>query len=95
MTPDFLFVLIVTCAYHCERGNDQHDPTPNAFASAIFRTENACNKSVPYFYNLMAQSMQMVYPNGKPAENIEAAEKRTYADYRITCSKVAKDHLTD
>jgi hypothetical protein len=91
--PDSIFVLVVTCAYHCGSYNLQRDPTPYATATAVFATEAECNENVPRFYGLLAKGLQSVYPDGKPAESIEVAEKRAYADYRITCGKVPTGSL--
>jgi hypothetical protein len=91
--PDLLFAMVITCAYHCGDGNLQHDPTPNAFAAALFASEAECNKNIPRFYSLVAKGGQLVNANGTPAESSASAEKRAYEDYRITCSKVSTDSL--
>jgi hypothetical protein len=93
MFPDFLFAVVITCAFHCADGNLQHDPTPNASAVALFISEGKCNKSVPRYYSLLAKGLQQVSANGTPAESVTSAEKRAYENYRITCSKVPADNL--
>jgi hypothetical protein len=91
--PDFLFAVVITCVAHCGDSNIQHDPMPRASAVALFVTEAECNKNVPRYYSLVAESMQRVSANGTPAESKDSAEKRAYEDYRITCSKVPADNL--
>jgi hypothetical protein len=93
MIPDFLFAVVITCAYHCGDGNLQHDPTPNAFAAALFVSQGECNKSVPRYYSLVAEGLQRVNANGTSSESVASAKKRAYEDYRITCSKVPADNL--
>jgi hypothetical protein len=93
MIPDFLFAVVITCAYHCGDGSLQHDPTPSASAVALFVSEGECDKSVPRYYGLVAKALQRVNANGTPAESAASAEKGAYEDYRITCSKVPADNL--
>jgi len=60
---------------------------------SLFASERECNENVPRYYSLMTKGRKQLYANGTPAESAASAEKRTYEDYSITCSKVPADNL--
>ncbi len=95
MIPDFFFAVVMTCVHRCDAYNLQHDPTPTASVLALFASEGECNRSIPRYYSLLVESLQLVNADGTPAESAASAEKRAYADYRVTCSKVPADNLKE